>query len=86
MRDRASYAFALISVAAVVPREGDTRMALGGVAHRPWRIEAAEPETRRGARAITSALLDGARPTEENRFKLTLVERTIDDVLTQAKG
>src|SRR6186713_1495212 len=42
VRDRASYAFALVSVAAIVQRDGSGRVALGGVAHRPWRIEAAE--------------------------------------------
>ena len=42
VRDRASYAFALVSVAAIVQRDGSGRVALGGVAHKPWRIEAAE--------------------------------------------
>ena len=86
VRDRASYAFALISVGAVVQRDGTGRVALGGVAHRPWRVEAADAEMPRGAKAVTSQLLAGARPTPENAFKLPLVERTLASVLAEAKG
>jgi xanthine dehydrogenase YagS FAD-binding subunit len=85
VRDRASYAFALVSVAAIVQRDGSGRVALGGVAHRPWRIEAAERELPRGAAAATAVLLAGAKPTEQNAFKVTLVERTLDAVLADAK-
>ena len=84
VRDLASYAFALISVAAVVQRDGTARVALGGVAHKPWRIEAAERE--RSATAIAVGLLSGARTTEHNAFKVPLVERTLASVLAQAKG
>ena len=86
VRDRASYAFALVSVAAIVQRDGTGRVALGGVAHKPWRIEAAEREFPRGAKAVTAALLADARPTEHNAFKVTLVERTLDAVLTDARS
>ena len=86
VRDRASYAFALVSVAAIVQRDGTGRVALGGVAHKPWRVEAAEAAMPRGARAVTAELLSGARPTQENAFKLPLVERTLGAVLTEAKG
>jgi xanthine dehydrogenase YagS FAD-binding subunit len=86
VRDRASFAFALISVAAIVQRDGSGRVALGGVAHKPWRVEAAEREMRRGAKAVTAQLLAGARTTHENAFKLPLVERTLKAVLTEAKG
>jgi xanthine dehydrogenase YagS FAD-binding subunit len=86
VRDRASYAFALVSVAAIVQRDGTGRVSLGGVAHKPWRIEAAEAELQRGAKAVTARLLDGARPTRENAFKLTLVERTLGAALTEARG
>jgi xanthine dehydrogenase YagS FAD-binding subunit len=86
VRDRASYAFALVSVAAVVQRDGTGRVALGGVAHKPWRVEAAEAQMPRGARAVTAELLSGAKPTRENAFKLPLVERTLGAVLTEAKG
>lgn len=86
VRDRASYAFALVSVGAIVQRDGSGRVALGGVAPKPWRVEAAEAEMPRGARAVSARLLAGARPTQQNAFKLALVERTLDAVLAEAKG
>ena len=86
VRDRASYAFALISVGAIVQKDGTGRVALGGVAHKPWRVEAAEAAMRQGAKAVAAQLLDGARPTHENAFKLPLVERTLGSVLAEAKG
>ena len=60
--------------------------ATGGVAPKPWRREDAEAAMPRGARAVTEGLLEGARPTRDNAFKVTLVERTLDAVLTEAKG
>lgn len=75
VRDRASYAFALVSVAAIVQRDGRGRVAVGGVAHKPWRVEAAEAEMPRGAKAVAAKLLAGAEPTHDNEFKLTLVDR-----------
>ena len=86
VRDRASYAFALISVAAIVHKDGSGRVALGGVAYKPWRLEQADAALPQGARATTALLLSGARPTHENEFKVTLVERTLAGVLAQAKG
>ncbi len=86
VRDRASYAFALISVAAIIQRDGTGKIALGGVAHKPWRVEAAEAALPQGAPAATALLLAEARPTPENRFKLPLVERTLAAVLADAKG
>lgn len=86
VRDRASYAFALVSVAAIVQRDGTGRIALGGVAHKPWRVEAAEAELPRGAAGAASALLAGARTTHDNAFKVTLVQRTLASVLAEAKG
>jgi xanthine dehydrogenase YagS FAD-binding subunit len=86
VRDRASFAFALISVGAIVQRDGTGRVALGGVAHKPWRVEAAEAEMPRGAGSVTSQLLADARTTHDNAFKLTLVERTLASVLAEAKG
>jgi len=85
VRDRASYAFALVSVAAVVQADGSGRVALGGVAPRPWRVEAAEPELPRGSRPTAEALLAGARPTRDNAFKLALAERTLAVVLADAR-
>jgi xanthine dehydrogenase YagS FAD-binding subunit len=86
VRDRASFAFALISVGAIVQKDGTGRVALGGVAHKPWRIEAAEAEMPRGAKAVTEGLLANARPQHDNAFKLKLVERTLASVLAEAKG
>jgi xanthine dehydrogenase YagS FAD-binding subunit len=85
VRDRASYAFALVSVAAVVQRDGRGRIALGGVAHKPWRVEAADSALPQGAKAVTAQLLAGARTAHENAFKVPLVERTLAAVLAQAK-
>ena len=82
VRDRASYAFATISVAAVVRPDGGKRLAFGGLAHRPWRVEAAERE--HGPKAIAGAVLAGARTTQQNAFKTVLVERTITAVLDEA--
>lgn len=86
VRDRASYAFALVSVAAIVQRDGSGRIAIGGVAPKPWRVEKAEAELPRGAKVATQAILADAKPTHENAFKLPLVERTLGAVLTQARG
>jgi len=84
VRDRTSYAFALVSVAAVVDRKGKGRVALGGVAPQPWRVEAADAELPRGAKAAAARLFEGARTTEHNAFKLPLAERTIAAVLVDA--
>lgn len=86
VRDRASYAFALISVGAIVQRDGSGRVALGGVAHKPWRVEAAEDRLPEGAKATAAALLAGAKTTPQNAFKLTLVERTLGAILAQARA
>ncbi len=85
VRDRASYAFALVSVAAIVQRDGSGRVAVGGVAPRPWRSEAAEAELPRGPKAVTAKLFAGARPTHENAFKVPLVEHTLAAVLAETK-
>src|ERR1700760_2582641 len=53
VRDRASYAFALISVGAIVQRDGTGRVAVGGIAHKPWRVEAAEPDLSKGAKPFS---------------------------------
>lgn len=86
VRDRASYAFALISVGAVLQPDGTGRVALGGVAHKPWRLEVADTELSKGARETAAALLSDARPTEHNRFKIDLVERTLGAVIAEARG
>ena len=83
VRDRASYAFALVSVALIRQPDGSGRVALGGVAPKPWRSDEADAELPNGARAVMSRLLDGARPTEENAFKITLAERTLAAMLAE---
>jgi xanthine dehydrogenase YagS FAD-binding subunit len=85
VRDRSSYAFALVSVAAIVQPDGSGRVALGGVAHKPWRIEAAEQQLARGGRAVTERLLANPRLDDDNAFKLPLVQRTLDGILLEAK-
>jgi len=85
VRDRSSYAFALVSVAAVVRPDGVGRVALGGVAHRPWRVPAAESRMPQGAKAVTDELLAGARTTADNAFKVPLVQRTLAAVLADAR-
>ncbi|GGY54775.1 xanthine dehydrogenase family protein subunit M [Pseudoduganella sp. SL102] len=85
VRDRASYAFALVSVAAIVQPDGTGRVAVGGVAHKPWRVPAADQSLPRGGRAVAEQLLAGAKPMHDNAFKVPLVQRTIDAVLAEAK-
>lgn len=91
VRDRASYAFALISVAAALKRDGDriadVRIAFGGVAHKPWRATKAEAALR-GAPATHQTFLDAAalefeeaRPLRDNAFKPALAGRTLAAVL-----
>ncbi len=85
VRDRASYAFALVSVAAVIQSDGTGRVAVGGIAHKPWRIEQAEAAMPQGAKAVASRLLAGATPTHDNAFKVPLVERTLGAVMAEAR-
>jgi xanthine dehydrogenase YagS FAD-binding subunit len=82
VRERASYAFALVSVAAVLQvQDGvvrDVRIALGGVAHQPWRARKAEdalrgrPAREESFRAAAEAELAGAAPLRENAYKVPL--------------
>lgn len=93
VRDRASFAFALVSVAASLKLEGgqvaDVRLAMGGVAHKPWRALRAEaalrgrPATAESFAAAAAAELAAARPLEHNAFKIELAQRTVVAVLTQ---
>ncbi len=94
VRDRASYAFALISVAAALDiRDGvvrDAALALGGVAHKPWRMAAAEqaligqPLSDDTVRAATRVLLDGAHGFGHNDFKVGLAGRAVARALSEA--
>ena len=86
VRDRASYAYALVSVAAIIGKDGSGRVAFGGVSHKPWRVEAAEADLPRGAKAVTDTVFAGAKPTRDNAFKLKLAERTLAATLKQARA
>ncbi len=88
VRDRASYAFANVSLALIAHSEGGRvvvdRLAFGGLAHKPWRVEAAElgpsePD------AIADIALAGARPTADNSYKLPLARRMLAAALEAAK-
>jgi len=96
VRDRASYAFALVSVAAALQMDGHTvksaRIALGGVAHKPWRAQAAEqmlaghPLTDTNVKNAAAAALRDAQPQRDNRFKIELAQRAIVRAVNQAAG
>lgn len=86
VRDRASYAFALVSVAAIVLPDRTGQLALGGVAYKPWRSEEAEAYLPDGAKAVVTRLLAGANPTAQNAFKIKLAERTIGLALSTASS
>ncbi len=86
VRDRASYAYALVSVAAVIQPDGTGRVAFGGVAPRPWRVEEAEALLPKGAAAVTARAFQGATPTKDNAVKLPLATRALASVLAEAKG
>lgn len=81
VRDRASYAFATVSLAAILVRDGDrvgtARFAFGGLAHKPWRVAAAEREVGRGPDEVSDLVLTGARTTKHNAFKLPLARRLV---------
>jgi xanthine dehydrogenase YagS FAD-binding subunit len=94
LRDRASYAFALVSVAAGLEMDGATvrsaRLALGGVAHKPWRVAAAEaalagqPVSAERSRQAAQLLLAGARGFDGNRFKIELAQRAVVRAISRA--
>ncbi len=94
VRDRASYAFALVSVAVALELDGDTikdaRIAMGGVAHKPWRAEKAEKSligksaTEAHFNAAADAEMAGAKPLEHNAYKVELGRRAIVRALEQA--
>jgi len=96
VRDRASYAFALVSVAAAIEVEDgtvtDARVALGGVAHKPWHAAVVEaaliggPATVEAFAAAAAAEFADARPLRDNGFKVPLATRTITAVLADLAG
>jgi xanthine dehydrogenase YagS FAD-binding subunit len=94
VRDRASYAFALVSVAAIVDAAGGTirsaRLAFGGLAHKPWRVAQAEQAlagakaSAPAASAAADAVLQGAQGQGHNDFKIPLTRRVLAAVLDEA--
>lgn len=96
VRDRASYAFALASAAVALDLQGgtirDARVALGGVATKPWRSREAEgalagkPATEATFRAAADAALAGAKPQRDNAFKIELAKRTLVRALVELTG
>ena len=96
VRDRSSYEFALASAAVALDLRGrtihDARVAVGGVATRPWRLPAVEAALRgrRAGRetfeAAARLAVDGARPLRHNGFKVALVQRTIVRALVNLAG
>jgi xanthine dehydrogenase YagS FAD-binding subunit len=94
LRDRESFEFALVSVAAIVRRDGDrireARIALGGVGTKPWRATAAEsmlngaPATAESFAAAAKAALTGAEPRRFNAFKVSLARLAIQRALSEA--
>jgi xanthine dehydrogenase YagS FAD-binding subunit len=96
VRDRASYAFALVSVAAALDLQGGTvrsaRIALGGVAHKPWRAMEAErlltgkPLDAGTLLSAAEATVAGAKPYRENAFKVTLAKRAVARAVREAAG
>ncbi len=85
VRDRASYAYALVSVAAVIQRDGTGRVAFGGVAPKPWRSAAGDAALPHGAPAVIAAAFAGANPTRETAFKLPLATRALAATLSHAR-
>ncbi|SDR55109.1 FAD binding domain-containing protein [Paraburkholderia tuberum] len=96
VRDRASYAFALVSVAAALQMDGErvqsARIALGGVAPKPWRANVAEqmlsgqPLSQATLKNAAAAALSGAQPRHDNAFKVQLAQRAIVRAVNQAAG
>jgi xanthine dehydrogenase YagS FAD-binding subunit len=96
VRDRASYAFALVSVAAIVESSAGriraARLAFGGLAPKPWRVSLAEEKLADAAAnadtfdAVATAVLDGAHSRGSNDFKIPLTRRTVRAVLAEATG
>jgi xanthine dehydrogenase YagS FAD-binding subunit len=96
IRDRASYAFALVSVAAALDISNGTirsaRVAMGGVAHKPWRLTTVEnalagkPATTATFEQAAQIAMQGAKAYKDNAFKLKLAPATIVEALNHAAG
>jgi xanthine dehydrogenase YagS FAD-binding subunit len=96
VRDRVSYAFALVSVAAALRIQNgivsDARLVIGGVAHKPWRAVRAEtqllgsPLSMGSVAAASAAAVEGAQPLNDNAFKIQLTRASVDRALRTAGG
>ena len=96
VRDRSSYAFALVSVAAALHQQDgkviDARIVLGGVAHKPWRVKNAERQLIGGPldggaiEAAARASVEGAQPLQDNAFKIDLARRAVVQALQVAEA
>ena len=94
VRDRASYAFAMVSVAAIIDKSGGSirsaKLAFGGLAHKPWRVPESETvlagaaATEASANAASDRVLQGARGFGHNDFKIPLARRTLRAVILEA--
>jgi len=81
VRDRASYAFALVSVAVIISPD-ERRFAFGGIAPKPWRVPAAEHQD--AVTAVADEVTRGSRTTSQNAFKMPLLRRTLEAMLAEA--
>ena len=86
VRDRASYAFALVSVAGIIHGDKSIKVAFGGVAPKPWRVESAEAAIADDRAGAMTTIFAGARPTPENAFKITLADRALAAVMAEARS
>ncbi len=96
VRDRASYAFALVSVAAALDMDGnimtDARLAMGGVAHKPWRLTTAENflkgknASEENFKQAATIAMKGAKGYGQNNFKLKMAPNTIVQTLNKVSG
>ncbi len=96
VRDRASYAFALVSVAAALRIQNgivsDARLVIGGVAHKPWRALRSEtqllgsPLSAVSVAAASATAIEGAQPLQDNAFKIQLTRASVDRALRNAGG
>ena len=85
VRDRASYAFALVSAAMVFLPDGSARVALGGVAPKPWRVESAEQLLTTDIDEYVRIAFSGAASTHENQFKIPLAKQILTTLINEHK-
>lgn len=86
VRDRSSYAFALVSVALIYRADGTGRVAVGGIAPKPWAMPEADALLPKGSKEVAETLLAQAHPSAHNKFKVPLVERTLALLIGHARA